>query len=407
MKRKSITQMVRSAVVLAAMLLAATPVLAAGSDYSTTIDGEKTTTFYKYLVMDNDVTVPNASFTFEVTAGEAQTYNVEGKKFEVLAGVQPDKVTITDQDTSTEGYQLVFATTDTTRTDENTSVDGYNKDTQKYAEKEATVDFSNVAFTEPGIYRYVITESGTNQGVANDSDATRALDVYVEDASNSAGLKLKIAGYVLHSTETGTVTIGDGDQLSYDNNDTKKQGFTNTYGTFNLTFRKEVSGNQASHDKYFAFTVKISNAVPGTKYAVDLTKADSASSSNAATSADNRNQTNPTELVAWEDGTVTAIFYLQHGQEIAIKGLAEDTKYTVTENAEDYTSTAKGVEGYEDETSGTIEGKSIKTSYLNTRNGIIPTGVLITVAPFAVITLIGGCGVVSVVLKRRKKDDES
>lgn len=405
--------MVSASVVAAAMLLAATPVLAAGSNYSTTIEGTKTTTFDKYLVMDQDANVPNASFTYAVTAGTAQTYNVQGKTFEVLAGVDADKVTITDQDTATAGYQLVFAPSDTTVQTANSLVKDYDNATQKYATKTATVDFSAVAFTEPGVYRYVITESGTNQGVTNDTDLTRALDVYVQDASTSTEKKLSIAGYVLHSTETGAIAIGENNQLSYSDGDTKTQGFTNTYDTSNLTFRKEVSGNQASHDKYFAFTVTISNAVPGTKYAVDLTNADNTSGSNAATITANQSKTNPTEMVAVADsansanGTVTATFYLQHGQEITIKGLAKDTAYTVTENAEDYTSTPKGVTGYTDNTSGSIVSTDIKTSYLNTRNGIIPTGVLMTVAPFAVITLIGGCGVASVVLKRRKKDDEA
>lgn len=413
MKRRSITRMVSAAVVSAAMLLAATPVLAAGSNYSTTIEGTKTTTFDKYLVMDQDANVPNASFTYAVTAGTAQTYNVQGKTFEVLAGVDADKVTITDQDPVTAGYQLVFTPTDTTKMDENTSVKGYDKNTQKYATKTATVDFSQVNFTEPGVYRYVITESGTNQGVTNDTDLTRALDVYVQDASTDTEKKLTIAGYVLHSGETATIAIGENNQLSYSGDDTKKQGFTNTYDTSNLTFRKEVSGNQASHDKYFAFTVTISGAVPGTKYTVDLTNADSTSGSNAATITDNQSKTNPTVLVAVADsanstnGTVTETFYLQHGQEITIKGLAKDTAYTVTENAEDYTSTAAGVEGYKDATNGSIVSADIKTSYLNTRNGIIPTGVLMTVAPFAVITLVGGCGVASVLLKRKKKDDEA
>lgn len=413
MKRRSITRMVSAAVVSAAMLLAATPVLAAGSNYSTTIEGTKTTTFDKYLVMDQYANVPNASFTYAVTAGTAQTYDVDDKTFEVLAGVDADKVTITDQDTATAGNQLVFAPTDTTKTDENASVKGYDKDTQKYAMKTATVDFSAVTFTEPGVYRYVITESGTNQGVTNDTDLTRALDVYVQDASTDTEKKLTIAGYVLHSGETATIAIGENNQLSYSGDDTKKQGFTNTYDTSNLTFRKEVSGNQASHDKYFAFTVTISGAVPGTKYTVDLTNADTTSGSNAATITDNQGKTNPTELVAVADsanptnGTVTETFYLQHGQEITIKGLAKDTTYTVTENAEDYTSTAAGVEGYTDATNGSIVSTDIKTSYLNTRNGIIPTGVLMTVAPFAVITLVGGCGVASVLLKRKKKDDEA
>lgn len=72
-----------------------TPVLAAaGTNYGTTIEGTKTTTFDKFLVMDKQANVPNATFTYAVTAGNAKAYDVAGKKFQVLAGVDADKITM-------------------------------------------------------------------------------------------------------------------------------------------------------------------------------------------------------------------------------------------------------------------------------------------------------------------------
>ena len=68
-----------------------TPVLAAaGTNYGATIEGTKTTTFDKFLVMDTQANVPNATFTYAVTAGNAKAYDVAGKKFQVLAGVDAD-----------------------------------------------------------------------------------------------------------------------------------------------------------------------------------------------------------------------------------------------------------------------------------------------------------------------------
>ena len=69
--------------------------------YSTEIGGTKTTTFDKYLVMDHQAEVPNASFTYAVTAGTAKAYDVAGKKFAVLAGVDADKVTMAGVGTKT------------------------------------------------------------------------------------------------------------------------------------------------------------------------------------------------------------------------------------------------------------------------------------------------------------------
>lgn len=386
------------------------PVFAA--EYNTVIGGTATTTFDKYLVMDKQAEVPNASFTYAVTAGKAKAYDVKGKKFEVLAGVDADKVTMAGVGGTTEAAAaantIVFKQSDATLNNENALVKNYDKATEKYAKKTATLDFSKCKFTEPGIYRYIVTESGKNQGVTNDADATRVVDVYVNDASDGKGYKLTIAGYVLHSNadDAPDVSLGENNGSAGAYVGTKSQGFTNSYDTSDITIRKEVSGNQASRNKYFEFTVNIAGAVPGTVYDVDLTKAETTTQSNAATIKDNEGKTNPATLTVGKDGTVTQKFYLAHGQEIKIQGIAKDSTYNVTENAEDYKSTAAGVTDYTDATNGTVVSTDLKTSYLNTRDGVIPTGVIMTVAPFAAVTLLGGVGAVTMVMKKRKSSEE-
>lgn len=381
------------------------PVFAA--EYNTVIGGTATTTFDKYLVMDKQAEVPNASFTYAVTAGTAKAYDVAGKKFAVLAGVDADKVTMAGVETKTAGT-ITYKQGDKTLNDENALVKDYDKATEKYAKKTATLDFSACKFTEPGIYRYIVTESGENQGVTNDADATRVVDVYVNDASDGEGYKLTIAGYVLHSNadDAPDVSLGENNGSAGSYAGTKSQGFTNSYDTSDITIRKEVSGNQASRNKYFEFTVNITGAVPGTVYDVDLSNADATTQSNAATIKDNEGKTNPATLKVGEDGTVTQKFYLAHGQEIKIQGIAKDSTYNVTENAEDYKSTAAGVTDYTDATNGTVVSTDLKTSYLNTRDGVIPTGVIMAVAPFAAVTLLGGVGAVTMVMKKRKSSEE-
>ena len=321
MKKKNMTKKSIGAVVLASALTMSMgmPALAAES-YDTTIGGTKTTTFDKYLVMDAQAEVPNASFTYAVTAGTTKDYDVEGKKFEILAGVDADKVTMAGVD-STTAKTITYKQGDATLQDENALVKDYDKATEKYAKKTATLDFSACKFTEPGIYRYIVTESGTNQGVTNDADATRVVDVYVNDASENTEYKLTIAGYVLHSNadDAPDVSLGENNGSTGSYVGTKSQGFTNSYDTSDLTIKKEVSGNQASRDKYFEFTVKITGAVPGTVYDVDLDGADATTKTNAATIKDNEGKTNPATLTVGADGTVTQKFYLAHGQRITIQ----------------------------------------------------------------------------------------
>lgn len=429
MKKNLLPKMGMTALMVAtAFAGVGTPVLAAaGTNYGTTIEGTKTTTFDKFLVMDKQANVPNATFTYTVTAGNAKAYSVADKKFQVLAGVDADKITMAGVGGTAEAAAaantIVFRQGDGSDTHDTTK-DEYVKDLvagKKYAMKTGTLDFSKVQFTEPGVYRYIITEDGTNQGITNDADLTRVLDVYVNDASADVDgtftKKLTIAGYVLHSNVDDEPNVSAGENFGSTGayTDKKSQGFTNSYDTSDLTLRKQVTGNQASRDKYFEFTLNIAAAQPNTKYDVVIDDADATSKANAATIDANAGQTNVTSITTDGAGKATQKFYLQHGQQVTVQGLAKDTTYTVTENTEDYKSTANTKDTPVVDTKadteaapvdGTIVSTDLTTGFLNTRDGVIPTGVIMAVAPFAVVTLLGGAGVVTMMMKKNKKEDE-
>lgn len=368
--------------------------------YKTELSGDPTTTFDQYLVMDQEANVPNVTFSYAVKAGTEKTYQMDRKTVTVLSGVDADLVSIT----GTADKEIACHPGDITSDDVNTFVKDYDETCQKYAKKTATLDFSACHFTEPGVYRYIITESGINQAVSNDSIPERIVDVYIENAEDSetdgnvTTEGLKFAGYVLHSSA---------DELPEDMDESgtaagsKEAGFTNTYDSANLTIRKEVKGNQASHDKYFAVTASISDAVPGTVYAVDISKAQSVTDENAATKEENEGQTNVTAITTDENGTAEQTFYLQHGQEITINGLSTDTSYKVSEENEDYIPIDESVDGYEDPVSGVISGKDVNVSFLDEKNGIIPTGVKSISVPVIITTVSGGAFVLAAVKKRK------
>ena len=422
MKKKAVN-VAMCAAVATMMLSTAAPVFAAGMNYGATIEGTKTTTFDKFLLMDSQANVPNATFSYAVTAGNAKTYSVADKKFQVLAGVDADKITMAGVGTGATANQIVFTQGDGSDTHDTTK-DAYVKDLaagKKYALKTATLDFSKVQFTEPGVYRYVITESGTNQGITNDADLTRVLDVYVNDASaevdGALTKKLTIAGYVLHSNENDEPDVAAGENFGSTGNyvATKSQGFTNSYDTSDLTLRKQVTGNQASRDKYFEFTLNIDQAQPNTKYDVVIDDADATSKTNAATIEANAGKANVTSITTDDQGKATQKFYLQHNQQVTVEGLAKDTTYALTENTEDYKSTANTTDAPVVDTkanteaapvNGTIASADLTTGFLNTRDGVIPTGVIMAIAPFAAVTLLGGAGAATMVMKSKKKEED-
>lgn len=361
------------AVIVAAFAMCAsvaTPAFAA----NTPVSGG-TETFNKYLVMDADANVPNVTFGFTIEAGAEQ--EASGGSPAIYAGVTPNLIAVSDAS---------FTTSDSTTpgTPSNTE-----DSTQKYATKSVTVNLQGVTFNKPGIYRYVITETATSQdGITNDTNTTRTLDVHVAYAAGSE-TELKVTSYALYLTAPATV-----EDFA---NTGKVNGFTNTYTTHNLTLKKQVEGNQGDRNKYFKFTVSITNAVKGTKYDV------------ACPSADNDSR-NEDKLTVGDDGTVTATYYLKDDQSITIKGLTGGTHYAITEesySSDGYTTanTVDGTASLQGDTTGekTMDDSSHEVVFTNHKEGIVPTGILIETGPYILMGAVVIIGLVALLATSRRR----
>jgi len=425
MKKRNFLAVLASFAVVASMC----PMTVSAENYNT-VKGS-TTSFDKYLVMDKNANVPNVSFEYTVESGTAQTYNLSEQTIEIYSGPSPEKIAfsgddISDTTTDDKKFEIAFANGDTTSETADASDCVKNLDDgEKYAKKTAALSFADVEFDEPGIYRYIISETqGTEQGISYDADNTRVLDVYIVDDEGT----LAVAAYILHAND-GTVTI-DGTKYGSDGNviskadesddglDSKSQGFTNEYTSHKLVISKTVTGNQGSKDKYFKFEVEIKNAVAGTVYNVDLSKADAKVVKNSATNADYIDKENPSSITVGDDGTAKATFYLQNGQYVTILGIADGTAYEIKETSEDY---VPGVEITGDTTRNAdssevslSDGKVYDTeltadtqvAFTNNRHGTIPTGVILSVAaPVAIgIAVLGG--IVFLFIRNKKRDAE-
>ena len=345
-----------------------------------------TATFEKYFVMDKDIQVPNATFHFTVAPGTAVAGDATHSK--ILAGVGTP--TIAD---------VTFSATDTASVVKTGKIGEHGDNlpaNKQYAKKTATIDFSSCHFTEPGVYRYVVTETGTNTGVTNDTTTTRVMDVFVIDNNGS----LEVSSYVMHKT-ADSIELKDTD-AAYELAD-KSDGFINTYTSADLIFGKEVTGNQGNKNKDFTFTLKLTGAAPNTKYSVDYSKAREDAQDTPATGT-------KTVIETDEHGAATRTFKLKDGEYISVKGIAEGVKYELTEDAQDYTSTAgitqevNGTEAYDGGTTGTFGTTAIKTGFTNSKNGLIPTGILLETAPYVAVMLAGG-GTAFLVSRKHKEEN--
>ena len=117
-------------------------------------------TFQKYLIMRAGDTTPQATFKYTVAAGAARSISTaDNGVMEVRAGVTPEKIQISDA-VFTSGQataaSAAAARIDVQRTDR-TNIRFETAKGEKFAASTSTVDFSEVTFAEPGIYRYIIT----------------------------------------------------------------------------------------------------------------------------------------------------------------------------------------------------------------------------------------------------------
>lgn len=395
-----------------AMLLNGTTVFAANQ--YTGVTGSSVN-IEKYLVVKSTATVPNVTFDFTIKgkAGTDASVTV-ADGVQVFAGDDASRVTgtptigtavFTNADTTYDTAQELVSTgiqVTTGTKDPVTLATG-----QSYAKKDVSVDFTGVTFKEPGIYRYEITETSDTTGtITNDADTTRIMDVYVIDTDGT----LSVQGYVLHKNEG--VVKQDGTSATG-----KAEGYVNKMDARDVKVEKTVTGNQASHDEYFKITLKIEKALPNTTYTVDLTNADATTTTNGANTTV---YTNAATITTDTDGKATVDYWLQHGQSIIVRSMNIGATYEMNEdktamNNEGYVATITSTDGEGDtiedgdyKVSGKIEktdNDQIDISFSNKRSGVIPTGVIMTVAPFAAVTLLGAAGMVTI--KMRKKEDDA
>lgn len=396
-----------------AMLLNGTTVFVAANTY----DGVtgSAVNIEKYLVVKSTAAVPNVTFNFTI-AGKAGSYAsaTVADGVQVFAGNDANRVTgvptigkavFTNTDAKYDTAQELVSTgiQFTTGTKDPVTLAAG----QSYAKHDVSVDFTGVTFKEPGIYRYEITETADATGtIIDDTDTTRIMDVYVIDDEGA----LKVQGYVLHKNEgavkqDGTSATG------------KAEGYVNKMDARDVKVEKKVTGNQASHDEYFKITLKIEKALPNTTYTVDLANADATTTINGANTTAH---TNEATIRTDTDGKATVDYWLQHGQSIIVRSMNIGATYEMNEdktamNNEGYVATITSTDGEGDtiadgdyKVSGKIEktdNDQIDISFSNKRSGVIPTGVIMTVAPFAAVTLLGAAGMVTI--KMRKKEDDA
>ena len=403
------------AVVLAMVLMAAMSVTMFAANGDMTGEGGKigeftdaanataqgnTVTLYKELVAVNPagstVNAPAISYSYAIAPGTA------GK-------------VITDSQGVVANTKAGLTGATITETVAWTNADALSTSATGVASRKAiTVDFSGVNWTGAGVYRYAITETAPNYAASSvtegDTTHVRYLDVYVRDTETG----YEIYGYVCFSVD-GDITSNSEAAAKKTEGFVEVSGDTSTavsadkYYTYDLEVTKTVVNDRANNDHDFPFSVTFT---PATGVNAANIKLDTKVNTDAALGNGYAGALTSDTPKLQNGGSVKYIG-IPYGTAVAINETNDvaGTTYKVVSTGADtnidqsITGTSAGVvSGNAVVNAQTTENLATKTvAVTNTFELISPTGVILRIAPFAIILLAGI--VLFVVARRRRVED--
>ncbi len=402
MKKTRIAKMLTAAALSAAMVMTMGGMTAFAAE---PVDVK----FDKVLKIGANDSIPDVSFEFGITKGNAQ--NATETTREIKEGI------FTEKDGKIYPYiaPVTFAVSDTKDKDEKT------QQTLNQVTHDVTVDFSEVEFTAPGVYRYVITE--VDKATANDgldiyddialetgSTGTRYLDVLVSKQGND----FVVSKFQLLKSESALGLTGYGETV-------KSEGFVNVYTTNTLTLTKHVTGDMGDTGVFFPFAIELEgpanatfkmtigdNAMVGatTETTVDVTL-----NAEGKATFDNANRN---EVNLKDNGTIT------------IAGIPSYVKYTITEvdqasagyatkneinsNTTEWSQVTVDKKDHDYTTEEQVVGNTkkdnmVKVDFVNyrTTDDIPMTGIILNFAPYALLVAFAGVFAVLFLRKRREE----
>lgn len=192
---------------------------------------------------------------------------------------------------------------------------------------------------------------------------------------------------IMNGQSTGTKVPGD-------------NAFTNTYTANNVVISKDIKGGLGDLAAKFNFKVKLSYAdgkTAGQYVGAKVTDY-------TGETADIKNQ-------VWAiDGTTEHTISLGRNQSITLENLPEGVTVTVVEtDGSEYTVTKS------EDTTGNLSGSTItatisnvdgKIGFINTKEGVPDTGVILDNAPYIAMLAIVAIGGVALMLNKRRRDEE-
>lgn len=325
---------------------------------------------------------------------------------------------------------------------ETITVSGFDR-TNTGTTQTINVTTGNAAYVQTGVYTYKLTENvpadaAKEPGVTYDSNVYY-VNVYVTNVLKEDGTPLlgtnglpvvNVSNITAFKGTNGATDPTDpdfGGVKAGDSTTDAKTAITtpaatdgtarniaypieNEYTTTDLVVTKKVTGTMADINKEFSFTLNLTNGLGATDtrpyaYQVWSMGADEVKGGTDDTAV----------TTTGKSGTLTngSTFTLKHDEYIVITGLATGEKVTVTETgATDYITTITNQNGTVADaavTAKTVGEKTVSTDagaknqqdFVNNKEAVTPTGIILESLPF--ILIISAAGVVLFFMLRKRK----
>ena len=398
-------------------------------------------TIEQYILLKSTAHVPSCSFKYTITggtavAGEAGFTVYSGTPGATAATSAVEGTPIIGTKDTQGTYNLIFTPSDdTSKTSTNsttsytingktTTLNDYSTDLPagySYVKKNIPLDFSGVTFKEPGIYRYVITQTsmGPYQGTWGFAEGdSRYTPAYVKDSANTKYLDI----YVEYVDSLLQITQSVLRNSLNDATTSKVPGFYSTFKTVDIDFTHLISGNQARASQYFEGVITMGDVPNGTKLDIEASSGVLTDGNTLGTYTFNVLENNSIAT----KGTLN--FKLKAGEHYILKDVPIDEFVNFSEDEtalskSGYTATIDHAHtsGYltddweikdghsyylNDTRLPSADATTVKLAFDMHKDGTIPTGIILTVAPYATLAVAGFAGLLIFVRKKKKSDED-